>query len=64
MTVIQDEPEDRTKIKKRRDITGRARGIFRLAETVPDTWEGRGEEGLSLRVRHAVLHTACCDTDR
>ena len=51
--VIQDEPDSRA--KKRRDIRSTARGVFRLAETVPDTWQGSGEEGTNLRVG-VVLH--------
>lgn len=25
-------------------------GVFRLAETVPETWRGKGQEGDALRV--------------
>lgn len=46
--VIQD-PSNR--IKKRRDVSGKPRGIFRLAETVPPTWEGKGDEGEALKTR-------------
>ena len=38
-------------MKKRRDVSGRPRGIFRLAETVPPTWEGKGDEGEALKNR-------------
>ena len=56
--VIQDEPESRT--KKRRDVSARARGIFRLAETVPETWQGEGAEAASLTVRRPT--TRLCST--
>jgi hypothetical protein len=36
--------------EKRRQISGRPRGIFRLAETVDESWKGRGEEAEGLRV--------------
>jgi len=47
--VIQDEP---ARAKKQRQINplGKSRGVFRLAETVPETWKGKGEEGEVLRV--------------
>lgn len=52
--MIQDEsaPVDRltSRIKKRRDVSGRPKGVFRLAETVPHTWEGKGSEGEMLKV--------------
>ncbi|WVF68767.1 hypothetical protein IAT40_003539 [Kwoniella sp. CBS 6097] len=49
--VIQDlEPRLRN-TKRRRDVSGRPRGVFRLAETVPDTWKGRGQEGEVLKSR-------------
>ncbi|WWC71044.1 uncharacterized protein I206_104997 [Kwoniella pini CBS 10737] len=47
--VIQG--ERRISTKRRRDVSGRPRGVFRLAETVPDTWEGKGEEGEVLKTR-------------
>lgn len=46
--VIQD-PGNR--VKKRRDVSGKPRGIFRLAETVPPTWEGKGDEAEALKTR-------------
>ncbi|WWD18740.1 hypothetical protein CI109_103194 [Kwoniella shandongensis] len=48
--VIQD-TEPRQRAKRRRDISGRPRGVFRLAETVPGTWVGKGEEGEVLKTR-------------
>ncbi|WVQ73471.1 hypothetical protein IAR50_003043 [Cryptococcus sp. DSM 104548] len=45
--VIQDE----SRAKRRRDIAGRPRGVFRLADTVPGTWIGEGEEGKVLKTR-------------
>ncbi|WWD05279.1 hypothetical protein V865_003352 [Kwoniella europaea PYCC6329] len=48
--VIQD-IEPRIRAKRRRDVSGRSRGVFRLAETVPDTWLGAGEEGEVLKTR-------------
>jgi hypothetical protein len=36
---------------KRRDVSNRPRGIFRLAETVPPTWQGQGDEGEALKTR-------------
>ncbi|KAK6907744.1 hypothetical protein I203_101745 [Kwoniella mangroviensis CBS 8507] len=48
--VIQD-IEPRIRAKRRRDVSGRPRGVFRLAETVPDTWLGAGEEGEVLKTR-------------
>ncbi|KAK8858849.1 hypothetical protein IAR55_003079 [Kwoniella newhampshirensis] len=48
--VIQDS-EPRQRAKRRRDISGRPRGVFRLAETVPGTWVGKGEEGEVLKTR-------------
>lgn len=47
--MIQDPGNAR--VKKRRDVSGRPRGIFRLAETVPPTWEGKGDEGEALKSR-------------
>ncbi|EIW67544.1 hypothetical protein M231_01237 [Tremella mesenterica] len=43
--VIQDTS------KRRRDVSGRPRGVFRLADTVPHTWRGEGEEQLELKQR-------------
>ncbi|RSH83455.1 uncharacterized protein EHS24_007140 [Apiotrichum porosum] len=40
---------------KRRDVSIRGRGVFRLAETVPQTWQGSGEEGEVLKSRIEVL---------
>ncbi|WVN86420.1 uncharacterized protein L203_101584 [Cryptococcus depauperatus CBS 7841] len=45
--VIQDE----ARAKRRRDIAGRPKGVFRLADTVPGTWVGEGEEGEVLKTR-------------
>ncbi|AFR98595.1 hypothetical protein C343_06573 [Cryptococcus neoformans C23] len=45
--VIQDE----VRTKRRRDIAGKARGVFRLADTVPGNWVGQGEEGEVLKSR-------------
>lgn len=50
LIVIQD-PGSSSRIKKRRDLSGRPRGVFRLAETVPPTWEGKGDEGEALKTR-------------
>lgn len=44
--VIQDESHT----KRRRHIAGKARGVFRLADTVPGNWVGQGEEGEVLKV--------------
>ncbi|KAK4685314.1 hypothetical protein P7C73_g4839, partial [Tremellales sp. Uapishka_1] len=54
--VIQDAFESR--IKKKRSIVGASRGVFRLAETVPDTWEGSGMEGEVLKTRIKDLLSA------
>lgn len=48
--VIQDE----ARTKRRRDIAGKARGVFRLADTVPGNWVGQGEEGEVLKVRDMI----------
>ncbi|XAO27685.1 hypothetical protein I312_106545 [Cryptococcus bacillisporus CA1280] len=45
--VIQDESHT----KRRRHIAGKARGVFRLADTVPGNWVGQGEEGEVLKSR-------------
>ncbi|ORX37152.1 hypothetical protein BD324DRAFT_428915 [Kockovaella imperatae] len=37
--------------KRRKDELVKSRGIFRLADTVPDTWQGQGSEGDVLRRR-------------
>ncbi|KAL1407465.1 hypothetical protein Q8F55_006898 [Vanrija albida] len=38
--------------RKRRDLgAARSRGVFRLADTVPPTWQGHGEEGEVLKSR-------------
>ncbi|ORY22028.1 hypothetical protein BCR39DRAFT_591420 [Naematelia encephala] len=52
--VIQDDPSTRG-IKKRRDVSGRARGVFRLAETVPDKWEGGPSQEAALKERIETL---------
>jgi hypothetical protein len=50
--VIQDPASDpSSRIKKRRDVSGRPRGVFRLAETVPPTWHGQGDEAEALKTR-------------
>jgi hypothetical protein len=50
--VIQDPATDpSSRIKKRRDVSGRPRGVFRLAETVPPTWQGKGDEAEALKTR-------------
>ncbi|GFZ50603.1 hypothetical protein JCM24511_08361 [Saitozyma sp. JCM 24511] len=46
--IIQDKLEPRRGIKKRL-VSSRHRGVFRLAETVPGTWEGKGTEGEVLK---------------
>lgn len=48
--VISGEPAAPERARKRRDISSRPRGVFRLAETVPPTWHGDGEEGEVLKV--------------
>ena len=50
--MIQDPASDpSSRIKKRRDVSGRPRGVFRLAETVPPTWQGQGDEAEALKTR-------------
>jgi len=52
ISVIQDPASDpSSRIKKRRDVSGRPRGVFRLAETVPPTWQGQGDEAEALKTR-------------
>ncbi|WOO78516.1 uncharacterized protein LOC62_02G002062 [Vanrija pseudolonga] len=47
-----DEADQSQTRRKRRDIGGgRSRGVFRLADTVPQTWQGHGEEGEVLKSR-------------
>ncbi|OCF35044.1 hypothetical protein I316_03084 [Kwoniella heveanensis BCC8398] len=61
--VIQDlEPRLRN-TKRRRDVSGRPRGVFRLAETVPDTWKGRGQEGEVLKSRIQNLLSSSSQPD-
>jgi hypothetical protein len=51
-SVIQDPASDpNSRVKKRRDVSGRPRGVFRLAETVPPTWQGKGDEAEALKTR-------------
>lgn len=50
-TVIQDGLAGFGTPKKRRDVSGRPRGVFRLADTVPDSWVGQGAEGEVLKAR-------------
>jgi len=56
--VIQDPASDpSSRVKKRRDVSGRPRGVFRLAETVPPTWQGKGDEAEALKTRiKGLLH--------
>ncbi|CAD6564524.1 MAG: hypothetical protein TREMPRED_005402 [Tremellales sp. Tagirdzhanova-0007] len=49
--VVAPPNDPDSQAKKRRDVSGRARGVFRLAETVPDTWLGQGDEAAFLRER-------------
>lgn len=49
-SVISGDPTAE-RAHKRRDVSIRGRGVFRLAETVPQTWQGSGEEGEVLKVR-------------
>lgn len=46
-SVIEDRS---TRGIKKRLISSRNRGVFRLAETVPETWAGRGVEAETLKV--------------
>ncbi|WVW84998.1 hypothetical protein I302_107034 [Kwoniella bestiolae CBS 10118] len=60
--VIQD-IEPRIRAKRRRDVSGRPRGVFRLAETVPDTWQGAGQEGEVLKTRIQDLISSSSQPD-
>ncbi|WRT68057.1 uncharacterized protein IL334_005032 [Kwoniella shivajii] len=60
--VIQDS-EPRLRAKRRRDVSGRPRGVFRLAETVPGTWQGKGEEGEVLKSRIQGLISSSSQPD-
>ncbi|WWC88389.1 uncharacterized protein L201_003300 [Kwoniella dendrophila CBS 6074] len=60
--VIQD-LEPRLRAKRRRDVSGKPRGVFRLAETVPDTWQGKGQEGEVLKTRIQGLISSSSQPD-
>ena len=55
--VIQNELDGNV-AKRRRDVAGKPRGLFRLAETVPETWQGKGNEGEVLKVRFLIPRTS------
>ncbi|WWC62918.1 uncharacterized protein I303_105516 [Kwoniella dejecticola CBS 10117] len=55
--------ERKISTKRRRDVSGRPRGVFRLAETVPDTWQGKGEEGEVLKTRIQGLISSSSQPD-
>lgn len=47
--VVIEEPG---RARKRRDV--KQRGVFKLADTVPGTWEGSGHEADKLKVGSAL----------
>ncbi|WVQ96294.1 hypothetical protein IAU59_003398 [Kwoniella sp. CBS 9459] len=61
--VIQESEPRLRNTKRRRDVSGRPRGVFRLAETVPDTWKGRGQEGEVLKSRIQNLLSSSSQPD-
>jgi hypothetical protein len=49
-SVIEESERARKKLKESNDAGGTSRGVFRLAETVKETWAGQGKEADDLKV--------------